>query len=164
MAPPRPAGLGHTDLEVSIRLARKDEAQALSDLALASKAHWGYDAEFLERTERALTVHAIELARGRTFVAESGATRAGFYGFEYEPPVLGLDFMFVAPAFIGRGVGAALMAHAKGEARRLGAHTLRIESDPNAEGFYLRMGARRVGEKPVPEIPGRALPVFEIKL
>jgi len=38
---------------------------------------------------------------------------------------------------------------------------MRIESDPNAEGFYLRMGARRIGIKAA-EVDGvqRELPVL----
>jgi predicted N-acetyltransferase YhbS len=46
---------------------------------------------------------------------------------------------------MGRGIGRALFLHAVNKARELGARTLYIESDPNAEGFYLRMGANRVG-------------------
>ncbi len=44
-----------------------------------------------------------------------------------------------------------------------GGATLRIASDPNAEGFYLKMGARRVGETPSqPE--GRALPLLLLEV
>lgn len=149
---------------MTIRAARPDETQALSDLALRSKAHWGYDADFLEKTERELTVKAVEVAQGRVFVAEQGGKVVGFYGFEHEPPLLGLDFMFVEPASIGTGVGAALMGHATAAAKDLGATTLQIVSDPNAEGFYRRMGAKRVGESPSGSIPGRTLPVLELIL
>jgi hypothetical protein len=40
-----------------------------------------------------------------------------------------------------------------------------IESDPNAEGFYLRMGARRIGEN-VYEIEGRKrkLPLLTVEI
>jgi hypothetical protein len=40
-----------------------------------------------------------------------------------------------------------------------------IEADPNAEGFYLRMGARRVGES-VYEIEGRKrkLPLLSVEI
>ena len=42
---------------------------------------------------------------------------------------------------------------------------MEIEADPNAEGFYLRMGARRVGEN-VYEIEGqrRVLPLMQLDL
>ena len=104
------------------------------------------------------------LRGGRVFVAERGGVVVGFYGFEHEPPVLGLDFMFVEPSHIGTGVGAALMDHARAMAKKLGATTLQIESDPNAEGFYLHMGAKRVGETPSGSIPGRSLPLRELAL
>jgi len=46
---------------------------------------------------------------------------------------------------MGRGIGRALFKHALEQARKLGHRTLKIEADPNAEGFYKRMGARHVG-------------------
>jgi len=51
------------------------------------------------------------------------------------------------------------------EAARRGANTVAIEADPNAEGFYLRMGARRVGEN-VYEIVGRKrkLPLLSVEI
>jgi hypothetical protein len=54
-----------------------------------------------------------------------------------------------------------LFDHAVRRAAALGAKTLSIEADPNAEGFYRRMGARRVGEN-VYEIEGhrRELPLL----
>jgi len=58
-----------------------------------------------------------------------------------------------------------LFAHAVAQARKLGQRTLKIEADPNAEGFYTRMGARRVGEA-VTEIEGqrRELPLLICEL
>ncbi len=41
---------------------------------------------------------------------------------------------------------------------------LSIQSDPHAEGFYLRLGARRTGEAPSQSIPGRLLPMLEFDL
>lgn len=48
----------------------------------------------------------------------------------------------------------ALFEHALRTAASLGAGVVGIEADPNAEGFYRRMGARRVDEI-VYEIDGR---------
>jgi GNAT superfamily N-acetyltransferase len=47
---------------------------------------------------------------------------------------------------MGRGVGRALFERARELAAAAGATTFEIDADPNAEPFYLRMGARRVGE------------------
>jgi hypothetical protein len=37
-------------------------------------------------------------------------------------------------------------------------------ADPNAAGFYERSGAVRVGEAPSDAVPGRRLPLYEIRL
>ncbi|MBI4170393.1 MAG: GNAT family N-acetyltransferase [Candidatus Aenigmarchaeota archaeon] len=48
-------------------------------------------------------------------------------------------------------------------ASKLNAKNVRVVSDPNAEGFYLKMGARKVGEKKS-SIKGRMLPILQIDL
>ena len=53
--------------------------------------------------------------------------------------------LWVLPEAMGRGVGRSLFRHALERARILGFRELEIESDPNAEGFYRRIGAHRVG-------------------
>ncbi len=81
-----------------------------------------------------------------------------------QPDTLDLDKLFVEPQRIRTGVGRVLMAHAIDEARRRGAKRLTILADPNAAGFYERNGARRIGEAPSDAIPGRSVPLYEIKL
>ena len=81
-----------------------------------------------------------------------------------QPNTLDLDKLFVEPRRIRTGVGRALLAHAMIEARRRGAERLTILADPYAAGFYERHGARRIGEAPSDAIPGRSLPLYEIKL
>jgi hypothetical protein len=44
-----------------------------------------------------------------------------------------------------------------------GADRLTLESDPNAAGFYERMGAHRTGSVTAPST-GRELPVYEVML
>jgi GNAT superfamily N-acetyltransferase len=57
-----------------------------------------------------------------------------------------LDYLWVEPESMGRGLGRALLSHALETARTHGAARLAIDSDPHAEEFYRRMGARCVGE------------------
>ena len=56
------------------------------------------------------------------------------------------------------------MAAACEVARTLPADRLLIVADPNAEGFYLRMGARRVGEEDSEVVDGRRLPIMLLDL
>ncbi|WP_408897382.1 GNAT family N-acetyltransferase [Nocardioides sp. R1-1] len=147
-----------------LRPARAGEAALLSALALRSKAHWGYDAGFLDACRDELTLRDDELAERRTVVAEVDGHLHGFATLEGAPPVGELGMLFVDPVAIGRGLGAALLTHQLEAARGAGFRLLTLDADPNAEAFYLAHGARRVGGVPSGSVPGRVLPRLEVDL
>jgi GNAT superfamily N-acetyltransferase len=138
----------------------------LTGLALRSKAHWGYDAAFMQRAAPALDFTARDLEREAIYVLETGPLEtgavAGFYALRDLEGQPFLDDLWVEPARIGAGHGKRLWLHALATARGLGWTHLLIESDPDAEGFYLRMGARRLGERR--SSIGRLLPLLRFDL
>ena len=145
---------------MTIRRASAADRDALARLAFRSKAHWGYDVAFMERSRDVLTPSAAYLARDLVYVADDDTGAAvGFYGFVREGRELWLNDLWIEPAAIRTGAGRALFAHAVETARAAGAAAFFIESDPNAEGFYLAMGAVRTGER-VAAGSGRVLPVL----
>jgi GNAT superfamily N-acetyltransferase len=147
--------------DVTIRGARIGEAAGLTALCVRSKAHWGYDAEFMRLSQASLTVSDAAIAAGRVLVAE----RAGLpFGVAQVEPDGELGMMFVDPRAMNRGVGRALFERAVVLARTFGARRMAILADPNAAPFYERMGARRVGEAPSDAILGRTLPLYEYDL
>jgi GNAT superfamily N-acetyltransferase len=150
--------------EVTLRAARPDEAAMLSDLALRAKAHWDYSAEFIEACRDELTVDPADIEAGRVVVAEQLGVVVGFSAVTGAPPVAEVDMLFVEPECIGTGVGAVLFGALRSTAVAVGFTRLRIESDPNATGFYERQGAVRVGDAPSVSIPGRTLPLLELDL
>lgn len=147
-----------------IRPARAAEADLLTDLSLRSKAYWGYDASFLARCRAVMKVKAGNIESRPHYVAEIDGRIAGFYGFEPEAEGIGLDYLFIDNDFIGRGIGRALWQHAVETARRLGQPALIVASDPNAEGFYLKMGCRRIGTRPSELENRRQLPLLRYDL
>jgi GNAT superfamily N-acetyltransferase len=151
---------------ISIRRSRADEAGLLSDLAFRSKAHWGYPTDWLELWRPELTVDPREIEAAPTFVAVDESSILGFYLLKptSRADACELDFLFVEPTAIGRGVGQALFEHACNTARGLGYRSMVWGSDPNADGFYLRMGARKIGERLSSTIPGRANAEMEMEL
>jgi GNAT superfamily N-acetyltransferase len=152
-------------MTVRIRAARPDEAAALSALALRSKAHWGYDAEFMRACAGELTFHPQELRPLRAHVAEGDrGTVLGFFTVAGEAPEGKLEHLYVDPRAIGSGAGRALLAAACNLARSEGFRFLFIDADPNAETFYLHHGAVRDGEVPSGSIPGRKLPRLRLDL
>lgn len=152
--------------EVTIRAARADEATALSALALRSKAHWGYEADFLEACRAELTVSAADVEAAVVAVLETGGRLGAFHLLRPGDRLhtADLDFFYVDPDLIGAGHGRHLWRHMVGSARASGYDRLTIDSDPHAEGFYLAMGARRIGAVPSGSIPGRSLPLLAFDL
>ena len=149
-------------MPLAIRRARPDEAGALTALAFRSKRHWGYDDAFMEIARAEMVITAELVARWPTFVAERGAEVVGFYVLSVESKGPMLRDLWIDPAAIRTGVGSLLWRHMLVSAASEGHATLHITSDPNAAGFYERMGARRVGEVESCGIPGRMLPSFEV--
>jgi GNAT superfamily N-acetyltransferase len=141
-----------------------DEAAALSALALRSKGVWGYSPEFLERCRAELTIRPEDLVPLRAHVADEGGRLLGFFTVRGGPPEGELDCLYVDPSAIGGGVGRALLQTAVAVARAEGFRALAIHGDPNAEAFYLRHGAIRVGEVPSASIPGRMLPLLRLTI
>lgn len=144
--------------QVVLRAARGDEADLLGEVALRSKAHWGYDEAFLDACRSELTFSPQDAATRRIVVAESTAGVLGFYSLDGQPPRGQLGNLWVVPEAIGTGLGRRLWQHAVATARQAGFASLRIEADPNALGFYRAMGAEQVGEAPSGSIPGRMVP------
>ncbi|WP_055587652.1 GNAT family N-acetyltransferase [Streptacidiphilus griseoplanus] len=149
---------------VSIRAAVAAEAGLLTELALRSKAHWGYDEAFMASCRAELTVTAAEVAPRRARVAVEDGRILGFTTLEGEAPQGDLGMCFVAPEAMGRGVGRLLFQAVLREAAALGFRRLEIASDPHAEAFYLAMGAVRSGSTPSGSIPGRVLPLLSCQV
>ena len=145
---------------VRVTDGRAEDAERLSDLALISKGHWGYDAAFLEACRAELTLTPAQAATAR--LARDGDEVLGFHLLGAHLGQGELLMLFVEPSAIGRGVGRLLLDDAQRTAGRRGWTTLRIESDPGAEGFYLVNGARRVGSVPSGSVAGRELPLLEL--
>jgi len=153
---------------ITIRAARIEEAEALTGLCTRSKQHWGYDDTFMARSAISLRVRAGAIADGRVFVASPADEPGRALGMAELAPmtdgIIDLDKLFVDPPAIGRGVGARLLGHAVGEARRRGARRMTVLADPNAAAFYEKMGARFLQMAPSDAIPGRELPFYELDL
>ena len=147
-----------------IRPATEDEVGLLTDLALRSKGHWGYDADFLEACRAELTIEPDRLETESVWVATQDDAIVGFSALLIDDGGAELTGLFVDPVHIGAGVGRALWDHTIEASRARGVVRLRIEADPHAEEWYLGRGASRVGEAPSGSIPGRMLPLLEYRV
>lgn len=154
---------------LKLRKALATEAELLSDLALRSKAHWDYSAEFIEACREELTYSQQDLENNHFYVLEESLEDSkvvvGFYALiQLSSQTIELEALFVEPACIGKGYGRKLIEHGKDRARALGASKMLIHGDPNAKKFYETIGGVLIDEKESGSIAGRYLPLFEIYL
>jgi hypothetical protein len=128
-----------------IQRALQGDASILTRIAFAGKAHLGYPDRWMERWREDLTITPEYVHQNEVHVAIAEGGPAGFYALVGEGRRVELEHLWVLPERMGEGVG--------------------IEADPNAEGFYKRMGASHVGEI-VYEIDGRerVLPLLAMYL
>lgn len=130
-----------------IRRADPGEAETLTALIMRSKAHWGYSQQQLDGWRSALTLSAEAISRDSVYCAEVDDALAGVMHLKLlnETEAL-LDDLFIEPAFIGAGVGAALWRHAVVVARQHGATAIVLDADRHAIPFYQHMGAELVDD------------------
>lgn len=134
-------------MEIRVTRARPEQAERLSQIAYAAKSYWGYPSQWIEMWHNQLTITKQFILRNEVYAAvDDDETVLGFYALNDNGETMKLDHLWVQPRSLHAGVGRKLFEHAVALATERGAKEIVIESDPNAEGFYQKMGAETVGE------------------
>lgn len=146
---------------MEIRRAKPEDAAILTEIAFAAKRYWGYPERCIQSWKDVLKIQPEIISSDETYIAYAEGQAVGFYALAKRKGQMSLEHLWVLPKAMGKGVGRALFGHAVQRAKAQGVETIEIESDPNAEKFYLQMGARRVSSKST-ELEGqpRVLPVL----
>ena len=152
-------------MDVEILPATPDQAEALTQIAFAAKRHWGYPEHWIQLWSPLLAITPEFIEQYETYVACEDDELIGFYAISVEAEKASVEHLWVWPEYMGKGVGAKLFKHMLSRCKELGMRILEIESDPNAQGFYEQMGAKKAGEV-LSEVDGqpRILPLLEITL
>jgi GNAT superfamily N-acetyltransferase len=148
---------------VIVRAGTEQDFDRLREIAVDAKAHWGYDRARVEEWARGGDFEPESLRAREVCVAEADGEPVGWAALIPRGEVGWLEDLWVDPPWIGRGVGRLLFEHVAGRARELGARRLEWEAEPNATGFYERMGGRYLRESEVTEW-GRVLDVLGVEL
>ena len=160
-----PKVLDCASMNVEIRRANPAEAGALTALAHAAKRHWRYPEHWIEIWKDDLTITTEFITNHEMFVAVVDNNIVGCCALVKSDSMAEIEHMWIDPNYMGSGVGRALFLRAKDRATELGLDVLELSADPHAEGFYARMGAKRVGAVPA-DVEGhrRVLPRMRIDL
>ena len=150
---------------ISIHRALAEDAAALSQIAFAAKAHWGYPERWLEIWKPQLTFSSEYFEQNESWMAEEDGVPMGFYTLQDKAGNAWIENLWVSPEFIGRGIGKQLFLYAAELSRQRDYKTLQLEADPNAVGFYKKMGMVQTRERHSEvESQPRILPVMEMNL
>jgi GNAT superfamily N-acetyltransferase len=129
---------------VLIRPGSAGEGARLKEIAVASKGHWGYEPQLVREWAERGDFDRETLERLALFVAEADGRAIGWASVELRGETAWLADLWVEPAWIGKGAGTRLFRRAADHARENGARVLEWEAEPNALGFYEKLGARRL--------------------
>ncbi|NLR76478.1 GNAT family N-acetyltransferase [Leeia aquatica] len=151
-----------------LRQAQQNDADALTRLAKKGKAHWPYPTHWLAAWDEALTLRPEQIA-ANYFVLERqvdvGSEIIAFTGLETFEGRWYIEHCWVDPAYHGGGHGKRLVQHALMVATSMGLKVVWVESDPNAQAFYEKLGAvlDHWADRPVCG-EARQLPVLRFQL
>lgn len=129
---------------VVIRRGSARDAARLKELAVAAKAHWGYGLDRVRKWAEAGDFTPETLGRLELFVADADGKTIAWASLKRDGATAWLEDLWVEPDWIGRGVGSRLFREAAEHARARGATAIEWEAEPNAVGFYEKMGGRHV--------------------
>jgi len=150
-------------MQFTIREARGEEALQLSKIAIAAKQHWNYPAAWFELWGNMFDVTPQFIEDNYVWVTTNNDGILAFIAISVTEQTAELEHLWVKPEYMQRGIGGQLLKHAIYFCEQQTVTTLRIESDPNAQGFYEKFGAKHIGE--VQSIPShRRLPLLMIEI
>lgn len=131
-----------------IRDARPAEAAALAALQRRSSDVWEEYRAQLAANPGVIEPPHEAIAEGRVRVAVDASGRRLGFSVVLAPEDGGveLDDLFVEPDSMGRGVGRLLVADVVSRAAAVSATGVDVTANPNALGFYERVGFRVTGE------------------
>lgn len=133
-------------IAMTIRRAFPEEATTLTQIALDAKRHWGYPEHWIKHWESDLTISSDFIRDNHVYVADEDGEIRGFYALCVSGDKAELEHLWVTPACIGTGIGKELFLDAMERAAAVDVHNVELTADPNAAGFYERMGAVQIGE------------------
>jgi N-acetylglutamate synthase-like GNAT family acetyltransferase len=138
--------LSTMDERLAIRHAERSEREVLVELQRrASLANAG-DREALLANPDAIDLPLAQLDAGYVFVAQRGASLAGFAAvLPRADGDVELDGLFVEPHLWKTGVGKALVCRCVRYAREHGARALHVVGNPHAARFYTACGFASAG-------------------
>jgi N-acetylglutamate synthase-like GNAT family acetyltransferase len=149
---------------MKIERANITDNEILTTITKTSKAYWGYSAEQIQKWDKNLTISQDYIRNNNTFKLVDHDLIIGYYSYLFEDEkVVKLDNLFILPEYIGKGFGKHLLLDFLNRIKETEIEKITLDSEPNAEEFYSKMGFVKIGEFET-SIKNRFMPIMEMKL
>ncbi|HEY1194463.1 GNAT family N-acetyltransferase [Flavobacterium sp.] len=149
---------------MNIQKAKIEDHIRLTEITKKSKAYWGYSEEQLEKWSNNLTITEDYIEKNPVFNLVEENQIVGYYSYlKKEDNQVKLDNLFILPEYIGKGFGSFLMDDFLERMRNEKYKKIILDSEPNAEQFYQKIGFVKIGEFET-SIKNRFMPIMEMSL
>ncbi|MBT8218898.1 MAG: GNAT family N-acetyltransferase [Bacteroidia bacterium] len=145
-----------------IEKAIASDADEITELTIRSKDYWHYGEKQIAEWRDELTITPGYITENEVYKIVDGDQILGFYAYQPENDIdIKLNFLFIEPAFIGRGLGKLLLQDFFKRIEKTDHKRVLLDADPNAEQFYKRFGFKVIGQLET-SIENRFLPIMEL--
>jgi GNAT superfamily N-acetyltransferase len=149
---------------MKLEKANNKDSEVLTAITKKSKAYWGYSEAQIQNWSESLTVTATYIETKFVYKLVIETKTVGYYSFFYQDEhTVKLDNLFILPEYIGKGFGRILMDDFLILVKRANVNKIILDSEPNAEMFYAKLGFVKVGEIET-SIKNRCLPIMELNI
>lgn len=149
---------------MKIEKANINDNETLTSITKKSKAYWGYSEEQIQKWDKNLTISQDYIRNNNTFKLTENDLILGYYSYLFEnEKTVKLDNLFILPEHIGKGFGKQLLLDFLNRMKEEKIEKIILDSEPNAESFYSKMGFVKIGEFET-SIKNRFMPIMEMKL
>jgi N-acetylglutamate synthase-like GNAT family acetyltransferase len=149
---------------MTIEKATISDNEILTEITKKSKAYWGYSAQQILKWNQNLTITQDYIRENKVFKLIEENIIIGYYSYIFEDEKhVKMDNLFILPEYIGKGFGKFLLLDFLNRMKEAQIETITLDSEPNAEAFYFKMGFVKIGEFET-SIKNRFMPIMEMKL
>ncbi|WP_269222322.1 GNAT family N-acetyltransferase [Flavobacterium sp. IMCC34518] len=149
---------------MKVEKATSNDNEILTEITKKSKAYWGYSEEQILQWIDNLTISKEYIENNPVFKLVNDNTIIGYYSYLIKDEKnIKLDNLFLLPEYIGKGFGKYLINDFINRMRIEKFEKIILDSEPNAEEFYLKIGFKKIGQFET-SIKNRFMPIMEMIL
>ncbi len=154
---------GENKMDIVIKQADCGDINAINEIMRNSLSYWNYTQEELNKIMDLFKIEEVYFIKNQINLAYFNDALVGFFSFikntnnENE-----LDCFYIKKDLIGVGYGKNMWNACCKKAKSLTMDNFIIMSTPDAEGFYQKMGAIKIGSRPSRVRKGIVMPLLKI--